>query len=265
VRRFAVAVALSSVGLAGCLLTIDDALVDRTDAGNVTADGGADRAAEASVDAGADAPTSGDAAPPDAGFVCPQGALFCDDFQSGTLAKWSVTNFTIGSVQLDPTRPGNRALRVTAPSNGNNDWSEHADVSIDLPATGDVTLTLKLLVTQSSGEIFPFGIFWGTVELAYRFGPPAKFVEQVSAPFNAYDVPSFTQAQWTTGSFVVHRSAGYVDATIGGVTKRVPSVGSLQGASQLGTTKLGLVLGVFYAPKSTSWSGWIDDVVVTSP
>lgn len=257
------------MALTGCLLTIDDSLVDRNDAGTTDASPTLDAGSEAIADASSDVSTppdaKSDAVTPDAGF-CPKGAVFCDDFQSGSLSKWAPSGdfSSYGAVQSDPTIPGNQALHLTVPSMGNA-WSSHADILVTVPASGDVTISMKLMVNASSGEIFPFGLFWSGLELAYRFGSPVKLTEQGSTPFAAYDAPAPTANQWTTVTLVVHRAAGYVDVTAGANTKRCPASGMLGGAADLSKTQVHVDVGNFYAPSGTSWSGWIDDVLVTSP
>lgn len=226
--------------LAGCLLTIDDGLVDRA------------------RDAGADASSSG----------CPAGAVFCDDFESGGLSKWTWRSddlATYASVVDDPTAPGNRVLRIDAPAM-DHEWSTMAADEATVAPSSDLELSFRLFVSTAIGEIFPFGVtFANDYQVAYRLGSSHTLCEQRGKPlFFAYDVPKAPSGAWSSVRIAIHRAKAYADVAIGSSSRRVPASGTLVGGGDLTTTKLTMVVGVFYAPKDASWSGLVDDVVVRS-
>jgi hypothetical protein len=234
--------------LSGCLLTIDDGLVDRKLGRDGSADGG-------SVD---------DASVDGASATCSGAALFCEDFEAGSLGKWTGDLSGFGKIAAlvdDPARPGNQVLRVQSGAYG-QDWSSFVEHAITVPSNGDLELSLRLFVVQSAGEILPFGIAFGAYQMAYRLGTPPLLCEQGNVQFTTYPIPASPLGKWSSLRLTIHRATGSADVTVDGDTVTVPGSGKLVGSASLTAATVTLRLGVFFAPPNASWSGYVDDVIV---
>ncbi len=91
-----------------------------------------------------------DSAPPG----CSPGAVFCDDFESGDLAKWAGTDTIDGStiaVAGDPVHAGSFALLGTTQGVSLGDYAD-AHVTFASPSTGSTSARAFLFKVGSSAE-----------------------------------------------------------------------------------------------------------------
>lgn len=233
-----------------------------------------DAAADSPVVApdGATGDASSDAAAPlDAAFVCPPGALLCDDFERTTLlGTWSsfagdndaAADAATLAIDTEFSTSPTRSLKSTP-----RGVSQAALVKL-LPNVNRVEVTFSLrMQTASPAQVhvltvqFDAGVGFaqvyavdGQIYLLEQLRPPGDSGQEVYLPENVGPAPIGTFARYT---FIVDRAKKELSLTQAGTTGLHKALTTAQGPTT------GLLLGTAFA-SGTSTPHWIDDVVVVA-